>query len=460
MVRMPKKEIDYSNTIIYKISCKSPNISDVYVGHTTNFVQRKYAHKGCCMNKNSPSYGDKVYNIIRNNGGWDNWTMEIVSFFNCNNLYEAQQKEQEYYLLLNATLNSIDPLIYKSNTLVELPTNETCQTLSIYTPMDTDSPTLQTVENTVDNEFEVNDSNKNIDLDKQYCDLCNYNCIKQSEWNRHIITQKHKKRTDDLMILSKVSKCSCGKAYKHRQSLFNHKKKCSYVPDDTELQNVLIDEKDNTSPIAVVTNDVILNLITQNQELQKQLIEMSKQSSIVNNNNNNNTTMNQFNLNVFLNESCKNALNIVDFVESLKLTVNDLEQTGKLGYVDGITRILVQALQQLDVNMRPLHCTDVKREIVYVKDQNIWEKENGQKTKLRNIVSKIARKNLKMMPLWQEQNPKYQFLDTVENNNFIKLSLSALGPASKEEYEKQEDKIIRNVLKEVLLEKNKKVINS
>ena len=136
-----------------------------------------------------------------------------------------------------------------------------------------------------------------------------------------------------------------------------------------------------------------------------------------------------------------------------------MEQTGKLGYVDGITRILVQALQQLDVNMRPLHCTDVKREIVYVKDQDIWEKENGQKTKLRNIVSKIARKNLKMMPLWQEQNPKYQFSDTVENTNFIKLSLSALGPASKEEYEKQEDKIIRNVLKEVLLEKNKKIRN-
>jgi len=209
-----------------------------------------------------------------------------------------------------------------------------------------------------------------------------------------------------------------------------------------------------------ITNEMIINLLEQNKELQKQLVELSKQTTVINNNNTtttNNTMNNQFNLNVFLNEECKDALNIADFVESLKLTVSDLEQTGRLGFTQGITRIFVQALKQLDVNMRPLHCTDIKRETVYIKDQDNWEKEDAEKTRLRNVLKRIARKNLKMLPEWQEKNPEFRYLDTRENNEFIQISLSSLGPESKEEQEKQEDKIIRNVLKEVALEKNKKI---
>jgi hypothetical protein len=198
--------------------------------------------------------------------------------------------------------------------------------------------------------------------------------------------------------------------------------------------------------------------LKQNNELQKQLVEMSKQTRVINNTTNNNTQNNQFNLNVFLNEECKDAINIVDFVESLKITVNDLEQTGKLGYVQGITRIFVQALKQLDVTMRPVHCTDIKRETVYIKDQDNWEKENNEKTKLRNVLKKIARKNLKMLPEWQEQNPDFRYLDTPENNEFIQISLNSLGPETKEEQDRQEDKIIRNVLKEIIVDKTRKSI--
>jgi hypothetical protein len=244
--------------------------------------------------------------------------------------------------------------------------------------------------------------------------------------------------------------CLCGKVYKHRQSLFTHKLKCDIL---TGQVNVVKDENAEKLDQPSITNDMILTLIEQNKELQKQLIEMSKQTTVVNNNTTNNTMNNQFNLNVFLNEDCKDALNIADFVESLKLTVQDLEQTGKLGFTQGITRIFVQGLKQLDVNMRPLHCTDIKRETVYIKDQDTWEKENAEKTKLRNVLKQIAKKNMNVLPLWQQENPEFKYINTPENEEFMQISLSSLGSEYQDEQDRMEDKIIKNVLKEVVLNK-------
>lgn len=289
------------------------------------------------------------------------------------------------------------------------------------------------------------------------CENCLFSCSKQTDWTRHCSTRKHRIKMEYLQKTHGYS-CLCGKTYKHRQSLFTHKQKCQQKLNDLDEPESELDSE--TKPVAqqppTVTNEMIMNLIDQNKELQKQLVELSKQTTIINNTTNN-TMNNQFNLNVFLNEECKDALNIADFVESIKLTVNDLEQTGRLGFTQGITRIFVQALKQLDVNMRPLHCTDIKRETVYIKDQDNWEKENVEKTRLRNVLKRIARKNLKMLPAWQEKNPDFRYLDTRENNEFMQISLSSLGPETKEEQERQEDKIIRNVLKEVALEKSKKI---
>ena len=224
-------------------------------------------------------------------------------------------------------------------------------------------------------------------------------------------------------------------------------------PTPEPLENKRI-ELDTSKSLEIITD-----LLRQNKELHEQVIEMSKEPKIINNitnnniSNSNNTTNNQFNLNVFLNEECKNALNIMDFVRSLNLTVQDIEETGRLGYVGGMTRIFVNALKDMDVKMRPIHCTDIKRETVYVKDQDTWEKDNSDKNKLKTALKQVARKNLQMLPEWQEQNPDFRILDTPENQQYMQISLSSLGAYSDEESQKQEDKILKNVLKEVVIDK-------
>ena len=185
--------------------------------------------------------------------------------------------------------------------------------------------------------------------------------------------------------------------------------------------------------------------------------ELAKNQNITNNNNNINTTNNnQFNINLFLNEKCKDALSLTQFIDSLKLTVSDLEETGRLGFINGISRIFIKGLKELDITMRPLHCTDGKRETVYIKDVDKWEKENDDKTTLKKAIKQIERKNIKLLPIWQQQNPDFHILDTKANDEYVKISLSSLGACEKEEIEKQNEKIIRNVLREVVLDKNKK----
>ena len=293
------------------------------------------------------------------------------------------------------------------------------------------------------------------------CKECNFTCSKNCDWSRHIATAKHQNRTNFTEKNAKpksTHKCStCDKEYKAKNSLWYHMKKCPGLvvkqPAPEPLENKRI-ELDTSKSLEIITD-----LLRQNKELHEQVIEMSKEPKIINNitnnniSNSNNTTNNQFNLNVFLNEECKNALNIMDFVRSLNLTVQDIEETGRLGYVGGMTRIFVNALKDMDVKMRPIHCTDIKRETVYVKDQDTWEKDNSDKNKLKTALKQVARKNLQMLPEWQEQNPDFRILDTPENQQYMQISLSSLGAYSDEESQKQQEKILKNVLKEVVIDK-------
>jgi hypothetical protein len=211
------------------------------------------------------------------------------------------------------------------------------------------------------------------------------------------------------------------------------------------------------SQVALDKNDLIKYLMKENSEFKEMLLEQNKlvmkvceKNSVINNINSNNKT---FNLNVFLNEQCKDAMNIMDFVDSLKIQLSDLENVGKLGFVEGITNIIVKNLKALDVHKRPVHCSDTKREVMYVKDENKWEKENDEKKKLRKAIKYIAHKNSKVLPEFKAKYPDCIYSDSKKSDQYNKLIIEAMGGKGDNDNEKEE-KIIKNIAKEVVINKN------
>ena len=303
--------------------------------------------------------------------------------------------------------------------------------------------------------------------EKFSCDKCNFSCSKKSNYDKHLLTTKHQILTNTYIkvpVKCLTFECECGNKYKHRQSLFNHKKRCTYVPLKNETMNIELDKEIPIQENQMVNDnntdykDMFIQLMKQNQELQKTVVEQQKQytetiNEMIPKIGNNNTTNNnnQFNLQLFLNEQCKDALNITDFMKSIQVNMNDLVQTGKLGYVDGMSRIFVNALKDMDVTERPIHCTDIKREIVYIKDQDKWAKDDDEKSKMRKTIRNIENKNLKMLPKWQEENPEHRNLESKKSNEFMELSITALG--GQDDKDKSEKKIMKNILKEVVVDK-------
>jgi hypothetical protein len=228
-----------------------------------------------------------------------------------------------------------------------------------------------------------------------------------------------------------------------------HKKNCPIIENSENNQNIEqnIDKKD----------ELINYLIKENQEFKNLILEIVKKDTITNNNNNNNNINTNshnktFNLNFFLNETCKDAMNIMDFVDSLKLQLSDLENLGKLGYVDGISKIIVQNLKSLDETKRPVHCTDSKREVMYVKDDNKWEKENENKQKMRKVIKHVTHKNSKLLKEFKTKYPGCEKSDSKYSDKYDKLIIEAMGGKGDNDLEK-EDKIIKNIAKVVIIDK-------
>lgn len=254
---MPKTDTDYSNTIFYKIQCKNPDVKDMYIGHTTNFVQRKLAHKYSCIYDKCANYHCKVYNVIRENGGWDNWNMEIIAFHNCEDLYAARKLEQQYFEQYNATLNSVEPLP-KPKTI-----------LSKNIPVKIENKQMQT---------SVEVENKKTPLYE--CVSCRYRCSKLSEWNRHEMTRKHRLTTNNGIRKSITHHvCACGNTYKHRQGLSFHRKTCTIR---IESQPVLTDI---ALTIPNPDTSIIHNLLEQNNELKTLMVRQCTQIQELNKHN-------------------------------------------------------------------------------------------------------------------------------------------------------------------------------
>jgi hypothetical protein len=253
----------------------------------------------------------------------------------------------------------------------------------------------------------------------------------------------------------KVFSCNCGKDYKHRQSLFTHKKLCVYSSEK------VIDTKEDEDDDAdfdkdkIDTNALIIQLLKQNQELQRSLIEISKEKVTTNNTHNTNNTNNTktFNLQFFLNEQCKDALNIGEFVDSIKIQISDLEATGRQGYVEGITCIINKNLDKLDKCKRPIHCSDLKREVLYIKNNDEWVKEDSTTPLLKKAIKDIAFKNILQINEWKKLHPDCNQSDSRKNDLYLKIVSNAMSGSTTEEQLKNYDKIVSNIIKGVVIEK-------
>ena len=283
------------------------------------------------------------------------------------------------------------------------------------------------------------------------CTICTSNFITKKKLSLHFLTCKNK--NDDKMMTNDDANlkkncygndfiCECGKRYKYRQGLFVHKKKCKKINENFEPKEEPFNE-----------NQIILSLLKQNNELQNQIVELCKEKTITNIHSNINSNNKSFNLNFFLNETCKDAMNIMDFVDSIKLELRDLEKVGEIGYVDGISNIITTNLKALDVEKRPIHCADKKREILYVKDENKWEKEDDEKNKLRKAIKRVATKNQRLLPVFKEVHPDCIKSASPFSDQYNKMIIESMGGSGNNDYEK-EDKIIKRITKEVIINKN------
>jgi hypothetical protein len=302
-------------------------------------------------------------------------------------------------------------------------------------------------------QFETKKTLKSVILHE--CITCDFACSKKCDWDRHILTHKHKMKQNETNetdfapksanVCANVCVC-CGIIFNSRTTLWRHKKICLYLTNDPS-------EKDDSSS----DKKLIMELLKSNNELQKQIIELCKDKSIITNNSNNTTNnTNNFNLQLFLNEQCKDALNIDDFVNQVQLQLSDLDMIGRVGYVEGMSKIFMRNLHALDVFKRPIHCSDLKRETLYVKDKDAWEKENNENVKITQAIKKIEHKNIKQLPQWREENPTADDTETKKHLEYQNILLEAMGGSTLENDDKKREKIIRNIAKEVVIDKEKK----
>jgi hypothetical protein len=297
-------------------------------------------------------------------------------------------------------------------------------------------------------------------IPKFFCEFCDIKTDNKKDFNKHLLTAKHKKNeylTNIEQIFPKnpiIHNCNkCNKIYKSRVGLWYHEKKCNYKKDK------LINEEKIEDSNQEITPSMILNVIQQNQEFKdllleqnKIIIEMAKNNNTTNNTNINNSHNKTFNLQFFLNETCKDAMNIMDFVDSIKIQLTDIESIGQLGFVNGMSKLIIKNLKALDENMRPVHCSDPKRESLYVKDSNVWEKEDSDNKKIKKAIKYISHKNICAIPEWKAKYPDCIYSDSKKSDQYNHIIIESMGGPGDNDSEKA-DKIVKKIAREVTIDK-------
>jgi hypothetical protein len=281
---------------------------------------------------------------------------------------------------------------------------------------------------------------------KYFCENCDYYTFRKSQYDRHLLTDKHINKEKSTFVNQKVPKCLtsveciCGKKYKDKSGLWRHKKKCFKNEEKEEEKEK---EEEPTD------KDLIMLLIKENSELKNMMMEVIKNGTNNITNSNNKT----FNLQLFLNETCKDAMNIMDFVDSIKIQLCDIESIGELGFVNGMSKLIIKNLNALAENMRPVHCNDPKRDSLYVKDANVWEKEDSDNKKIKKAIKYISHKNICAIPEWKAKYPDCIYSDSKKSNQYNHIVIEAMGGSGDNDEEKA-DKIVKKIAKEVTIDKN------
>ena len=316
-----------------------------------------------------------------------------------------------------------------------------------------------------------------------YCELCNYTSTRKSQFERHLSTAKHKRiimdnkkvPNEDLNVaqipIKSMFACVCGRSFKYASGLCKHRKKCYFflphvqesVYDNqfepkSKPKSKSAAEKDTSSQISDSEfKNMFLEMVQKNGELQTMLMKQNENhheeiKEMIPKIGSNNNNTNKFNINIFLNEQCKDAINLMDFINTLHIGLGDLEVTGKRGYIEGITNILMKGLNELDTSKRPIHCTDLKREILYVKDNNEWGKENLNNEKMKRAIKHIGLNNMKQIDSWVKEHPDSLYSENGTSKEYNEIVQNSICE-SDEQQEKYADRIIKNVARNILLDK-------
>jgi hypothetical protein len=404
---MPKVKINYAEMLFYKISCLCPNITKVFIGHTTNVNQRKHILK---KQTQSEIYYSDMIEFIKNSGGWENWILQILEKYECKTHIDIVLREMHHSEMFNKKTS----VVLNNNDNNEDGKSEDGKS---ETKGDTKSDTKSESSSAADKIF--------------ICNHCNYRCFKSKHFKQHLMTRKHLDEVQNSTASSSSLKIS---------------------EDKKELE-FYINECDNES--SDKKNELILQLLKDNESMKIFMKEQNDMLKEMIANHNTTTTNNirhknikqKFNINIFLNEQCKDAINMCDFIKSLKITFHDLEITRDKSLEESVGTIMLRGLKELDVYKRPIHCTDQKRDVMYIKDEQKWEKDDGN-VKLKESIDTLSKKQMYTLKELRDSDPEIKTNDD-KRDKFLVTMNRVSTPIT----ENSGKKMIKTIGKEIFIDK-------